>query len=305
MKVLVTGAGGFLGQHLIPILLQNGHDVVCPTRADCDLRHPTSVRDLVRRIYPDAVIHLAATVGGIGYNEAHPAAFIYDNLAMGIHLLHESALAEVKKFVLIGTTCSYPRTPPLPFNEDSLWDGYPEPTNAPYGVAKRALMVQADAYRRQLGFNAISLVPTNLYGPGDHFALSTAHVIPATITRMAAAIDAGHEEIALWGDGTPTREFYYVADCARAIARAFDVYNDGQPLNLGTGVETAIADVVAMVGDAMGYRGRVRWDASRPNGQPRRCLDVSRAQAALGDISWTALQDGIQRTVAWHRSNVR
>jgi GDP-L-fucose synthase len=302
-RVLVTGGGGFVGSRLAKRLRDAGHDVVVARRRDYDL---TSMEDTARLFddaAPELVFHLAAEVGGIGANRANPGRYWYANLMMGAHVLEQARLHTTRKLVIAGTICAYPKLAPVPFNEDDLWNGYPEETNAPYGVAKKAILVGAQSYREQYGTNAIFLLPVNLYGPGDNFDLETSHVIPALIRKMVEAEERGDDEIVLWGDGTPTREFLYVDDCARGLALAGERYDGGEPVNLGTGDEIAIADLAALVREETGFTGRIRWDTSRPNGQPRRRLDTSRAEELFGFTAEVALRDGIARTVAWFRAS--
>jgi GDP-L-fucose synthase len=305
MNVLVTGGGGFLGSHLIERLRADGHEPFVARRRDYDL---TSERDAAR-LYADArpelVFHLAAEVGGIGANRSNPGRYWFANLAMGLNVLEQSRLAGVDKLVLVGTICSYPKFAPLPFREDDLWDGFPEETNAPYGVAKKSLLVGAQSYREQYGLNTIYLLPVNLYGPGDNFDLETSHVIPAMIRKMLDARSAGAAEIELWGDGTPTREFLYVEDCAEALHLAAEHYEGADPVNLGSGEELSIRELAGIVADATGYDGEIVWDSSQPNGQPRRRLDVSRAEALFGFHAQTPLREGMERTVAWYAASMR
>ena len=302
MRVLVTGGGGFLGSHLVERLERDGHDVLAARSADYDL---TSMEDAAR-MFDDAeaelVFHLAAEVGGIGANRANPGRYWYANLMMGAHVLEQARLHETPKLVLAGTICAYPKYAPVPFHEDDLWSGYPEETNAPYGVAKKALLVGAQAYRRQYGLNAIYLLPVNLYGPRDNFDLETSHVIPALIRKMVEAEDAGRDEIVLWGDGSPTREFLHVDDCVEALCLAAKHYDGPDPVNVGTGEEISIVDLASLIADLTGFAGEIRWDTSKPNGQPRRRLDTTRARELFGFEARTRLRDGIERTVAWYRS---
>ena len=297
MRVLVTGGGGFLGSHLVHRLEQEGHDVATARRADHDLTAMEETARLFDETVPDLVFHLAAEVGGIGANRANPGRYWYANLMMGAHVLEQARLHGTRKLVMAGTVCSYPKFTPVPFREDELWNGYPEETNAPYGVAKKALLVGAQAYREQYGLDTVFLLPTNLYGPRDNFDLQSSHVIPALIRKM---IDSP-EEIVLWGDGTPTREYLYVDDCVEGLRLAAEHYDGADPVNLGTGVETSIRETAEIVADAVGFRGEIRWDTSMPNGQPRRSLDSSRAAALFGFRAQVSLQEGIQRTVAWYR----
>jgi GDP-L-fucose synthase len=299
--VLVTGGGGFLGSRVVRRLVQEGHEVVAARRTDHDLTDPLATAALFADAQPELVFHLAAEVGGIGANRTNPGRYWYANLLMGINVLEQSRLAGTPKLVIAGTICSYPKHAPVPFREGDLWDGFPEETNAPYGVAKKALLVGAQAYREQYGTNAIFLLPVNLYGPGDNFDLETSHVIPALIRKMVEAADGGADEIELWGDGSPTREFLYVDDCVEALLRAAAAYDGPEPVNVGTGEEIAIRDLATLVGEATGFHGVVRWDASKPNGQPRRRLDTSRAEELFGFRAQVPLEEGIGRTVAWYR----
>jgi GDP-L-fucose synthase len=300
MRVLVTGGGGFVGSHLVERLEAVGHDVLAARRRDYDL---TSLDDTARAFedaQPDLVFHLAAEVGGIGANRANPGRYWYANLVMGAHVLEQSRIAGVEKVVVAGTVCAYPKHTPVPFREDALWDGYPEETNAPYGVAKKAVLVGAQAYREQYGLNAIYLLPANLYGPRDNFDLQTSHVIAALIRKMLESSD----EVVLWGDGSPSREFLYVDDCVEGLLLAAQRYDGAQPVNLGTGVETTIRELAETVADVTGFEGEIVWDTSMPNGQPRRSLDASRAAELFGFRAQTALRDGIERTAAWYRTHV-
>ncbi len=302
MKVLVTGGAGFLGSHLVERLEGEGHDVVVPRRSDTDLTSPADTERLFRDARPELVFHLAAEVGGIGANRANPGRYWYANLMMGAHVLEQCRLHAVGKLVLAGTICSYPKFAPVPFREDDLWNGYPEETNAPYGVAKKALLVGAQAYREQYGLSSVFLLPVNLYGPRDNFDLETSHVIPALIRKMVEARARGEREVVLWGDGSPTREFLYVEDCAAGLLLAAQRYDGPEPVNLGTGEEIAIRDLAALVAEATGYEGEVSWDRTKPNGQPRRRLDTSRAAERFGFRSQIGLREGIERTVAWYRA---
>jgi GDP-L-fucose synthase len=298
-RVLVTGGGGFLGSHLVERLERDGHDVVAVRRLDYDLTRGEDAERMFRDADAELVFHLAAEVGGIGANRANPGRFWYANLQMGLNVLEQARRHETPKLVLLGTVCAYPKFTPVPFHEDDLWNGYPEETNAPYGVAKKSLLVGAQAYREQYGLNTIFALPTNLYGPRDNFDLETSHVIPALIRKMLES----PEEVVLWGDGSPTREYLYVEDCAEGLALAAERYDGPEPVNLGTGVETSIRETAELVAEAVGFEGRITWDTSMPNGQPRRSLDASRAEQLFGFQARTPLREGIARTVAWYRAH--
>jgi len=308
-RVIVTGGAGFLGSVVVEKLrTRDCQSIIVPRSNEYDLR----VRDAIVRLYetqqPDLVIHLAAVVGGIAANRANPGRFFFDNAIMGIQLMEYARQFAVKKFVATGTICAYPKFTPTPFKEDALWDGYPEETNAPYGLAKKMMLVQAQAYRAQYGFNAIYLLPVNLYGPGDNFDLQSSHVIPALIRKFVEARANTAPSVVLWGDGSPTREFLYVEDAAEALLLATERYDGNQPVNLGSGQEISIRDLAELIKAEVGYRGQIRWDTSQPNGQPRRCLDVSRARELFGFEAHTPLHVGIARTVEWflaHQSAVR
>jgi GDP-L-fucose synthase len=298
VRALVTGGGGFLGTRLVERLEADGHEVFAARRRDYDL----TVQDAAARLFDDArpelVFHLAAEVGGIGANRANPGRYWYANLMMGAHVLEQSRLHDVEKLVVAGTVCSYPKFTPVPFSEDELWNGFPEETNAPYGVAKKAVLVGAQAYRDQYGLRSAYLMPANLYGPGDNFHETNAHVIPDLIRKMLE----GQDEIVLWGDGTPTREFLYVDDCVDGLALAAERYDGREPVNLGTGDEISIRELAELAAEITGFEGRIEWDTSMPNGQPRRGLDASRARELFGWQATTPLRDGLERTVAWYRS---
>jgi GDP-L-fucose synthase len=298
-RVLVTGGGGFLGSHLVERLERDGHDVVAARQVDYDLTRGEDADRLFRDADAELVFHLAAEVGGIGANRANPGRFWFANLQMGLNVLEQARAHETPKLVLLGTVCAYPKFTPVPFHEDDLWNGYPEETNAPYGVAKKSLLVGAQAYREQYGLSSIFVLPTNLYGPRDNFDLETSHVIPALIRKMLESPD----EVVLWGDGSPTREYLYVEDCVEGLALAAERYDGAEPVNLGTGVETSIRETAELVAEAVGFEGRIAWDTSMPNGQPRRSLDASRAEELFGFRARTPLREGIARTVAWYRAN--
>ncbi|MGQ9611404.1 MAG: GDP-L-fucose synthase family protein [Chloroflexus sp.] len=302
-SVVVTGGAGFLGSYVVAKLHERGaRRVVVPRSHQYDLRQLEAIRQLLADAQPDIVIHMAARVGGIGANRDHPAEFFYDNLMMGVQLLHESWRFGVQKFVTIGTVCAYPKYTPVPFKEDDLWNGYPEETNAPYGLAKKMLLVQGEAYRQQYGFNSIFLLPVNLYGPRDNFDLETSHVIPALIRKCIEATERGDDEIVVWGDGSPTREFIYAADAAEGILLASERYNDPAAVNIGSSYEISIRDLVTLIADLTGFRGRIVWDTTKPNGQPRRKLDVSRAWERFGFRAETTFTDGLRATIAWYRN---
>ena len=303
-RVVVTGGAGFLGSFVVQQLRAKGcRNIVVPRSRDYNLVQMEAVRRLYSESKPDIVIHLAARVGGIGANQSNPGRFFYDNLMMGTQLIEVGREQGLEKFIAIGTICAYPKFAPVPFKEDDIWTGYPEETNAPYGLAKKMMLVQSQAYRQQYAFNSIVLFPVNLYGPGDNFDLETSHVIPALVRKCAEAQEAGASEIILWGDGTPTREFLYVEDAAEGILLAAEHYNDSQPLNLGTGEEITIRKLASLVAEEVGYQGEIKWDATKPNGQPRRCLDVSRVKQAIGFQAKHSLREGLTKTVRWYRAN--
>ena len=302
MRVLVTGGGGFLGRKVVERLREQGHETFVVRHREYDLTSAADAARLFADSRPELVLHLAAEVGGIGANRANPGRYWYANLMMGAHVIEQSRLLDVRKLVLVGTICAYPKFAPVPFREDDLWNGYPEETNAPYGVAKKALLVGAQAYRDQYGLNAIYLLPVNLYGPADNFDLETSHVIPALIRKMVDARERGDGEIVLWGDGTPTREFLYVDDCAEGLVLAAERYDGAEPVNLGTGHEISIRELAELVAELTGFTGDIRWDTSKPNGQPRRALEVSRAEALFGFRARTPLREGLERTIDWYRA---
>ncbi|OGO18633.1 MAG: GDP-fucose synthetase [Chloroflexi bacterium RBG_16_48_8] len=302
--VCVTGGAGFLGSYVVGKLEARGAgEIFIPHIEDYDLVQKGSILQMLEDAKPDIVIHLAANVGGIGANRAHPAEFFYDNLMMGVQLIHESWKAGVEKFVAIGTVCAYPKFTPVPFREEDLWNGYPEETNAPYGLAKKMMLVQSQAYRQQYGFNSIFLIPVNLYGPRDNFNLETSHVIPALIRKCIDAQETGEPTIDVWGDGSPTREFLYVEDAAEAILLATEHYQLSDPVNLGSSQEISIHDLVELIANLTGFEGDLVWDTTKPNGQPRRALDTSKAKDLFGFEAQMPLQEGLRRTVDWYRSH--
>jgi GDP-L-fucose synthase len=310
-KVMVTGGAGFLGSFVIAKLKERGAtDIYIPTIEEYDLTKHDSIRRLFDVTLADGfdasrmvIIHLAAHVGGIGANREHPAEFFYDNLMMGVELMHQAWQRGVGKFVAIGTVCAYPKFTPVPFKEDDLWLGYPEETNAPYGLAKKMMLVQAQAYRQQYGFNAIYLLPVNLYGPRDNFNPASSHVIPALIRKAAEAQEKDEKEMVVWGDGSPTREFLYVEDAADGIVTAAEKFNGTEPVNLGSGYEISIKDLAEMVCRMTGFQGKLVWDTTKPNGQPRRGLDVSRAKATFGWSAQVPFEEGMRRTIEWFKQN--
>ena len=304
-RVVVTGGAGFLGSFVVERLQAAGASVFVPRSRDYDLVDRAACARLLADARPDLVIHLAARVGGIGANRDNPGRFLFENLMMGTQLIEESRLARVPKLVAAGTICAYPKFAPIPFREDDLWNGYPEETNAPYGLAKKMMLAQSQAYREQYGMNSVVLFPVNLYGPRDNFDLHTSHVIPAMIRKFVSARQRGDREVGLWGDGSPTREFLYVEDAADGILLAAEKYDSSEPVNLGSGQEISIADLAKFIADATGFGGRFVWDTSKPNGQPRRSLDVSRAKERFGFTARTPLSQGIAETVKYYEANQR
>src|SRR5450830_247535 len=303
-RICITGGAGFLGTHLQAQLRKQGaKELFIPTYPEYDLVKSEDITRLYEDAQPDIVIHLAAKVGGIGANREKPGEFFYDNLMMGVQLLHQAWQRGIEKFVAIGTICAYPKYTPIPFKEEDLWNGYPEETNAPYGLAKKMLLVQSQGYRQQYGYNSIYLLPVNLYGPGDNFNPASSHVIPALIKKCVDAREAGESEIIAWGDGSPTREFIYVEDAAEAIVLATERYNTSEPVNIGSSFEISIKDLTELVTRLTGFTGAIRWDTSKPNGQPRRKLDTSRAKEYFGFESHTNFEDGLKRTIAWYEAN--
>jgi len=303
-RITVTGGAGFLGSRVVEKLRAAGtKEVFVPRSRDYDLTDMAAVRRLYADARPQVVIHLAAVVGGIGANRENPGKFFYDNLMMGAQLMEEGRKAGVEKFVAAGTICAYPKFAPVPFREDDIWNGYPEETNAPYGLAKKMLLVQAQAYRQQYGFNAIFLLPVNLYGPGDNFNPDSSHVIPALIKKFDAAVRAGEKEVTVWGTGKATREFLYVDDCAQGVCLAAARYDKPAPVNIGAGFEITIKDLAGVIARLTGFAGKINWDTSKPDGQPRRMLDTSRAAAEFGFKAKTHFEEGLKKTIEWYRQN--
>ncbi|NES21205.1 MAG: GDP-L-fucose synthase [Symploca sp. SIO3E6] len=303
-RILVTGGAGFLGRQVVKQLQQAGaelHKITIPRSLDYDLRSLEGCQRVVEE--QDIVIHLAAHVGGIGLNREKPAELFYDNLMMGTQLIHTAYQAGIEKFICVGTICAYPKFTPLPFKEDDLWDGYPEETNAPYGIAKKALLVQLQAYRQQYGFNGIYLLPVNLYGPEDNFDPSSSHVVPALIRKVYKAQQKGEKTLSVWGDGSPTREFFYSTDAARGIVMATQDYNQPEPVNLGTGSEISIRELVKLICELMSFEGEIVWETDKPNGQPRRCLDTQRAKEAFGFTAQMDFKQGLKNTIEWYRQH--
>lgn len=305
--VIVTGGAGFLGSFVCERLRARGvKEIVIPRRKDTDLTDASVVRNLYASAKPDVVLHLAAEVGGIGANQANPGRYFFANMAMGLHLIEEGRkYGKLQKFVQVGTVCAYPKFAPVPFREDDIWNGYPEETNAPYGVAKKSLLVMLNAYRQQYGFNGVFLIPVNLYGPRDNFDLNTSHVIPALIRKCVEAQERRDSKIVCWGTGSASREFLYVEDCADGIVAGAENYNGNEPVNLGTGREISIKNLVELIAKLTGFQGKIEWDASRPDGQPRRCLDVSKAQKLFGFNAKVSFEEGLAKTIAWYRENAK
>jgi GDP-L-fucose synthase len=303
-RVLVTGGTGFLGKHVLRQLEQKKPAAIsAPGSAEYNLVEEADVVRLYDHARPDIVIHMAARVGGIGANRANPGKFFYDNIIMGVQFMEFARRYGVEKFVALGTICAYPKFTPIPFKEEDLWNGYPEETNAPYGLAKKMLLVQADAYRRQYGFNAIYLLPVNLYGPGDNFDLNTSHVIPAMIRKCVTAVRNNDREIVLWGSGKPTREFLYVEDASEAIMLATELYDSSDPVNIGSGIEMSIRDLATLIARMCGFKGEIVWDSTKPDGQPRRALDVTKAERFFGFRARTSFEEGLRQTIDWYAKN--
>ncbi len=303
-RLTITGGKGFLGKHLVQKFRERGFaNIQVGDLPEYNLIDRDSVKRLYDDTRPDIVVHLAAKVGGIGFNQENPASLFYDNLMMGVQLLHEGHLRGIEKFVAIGTICAYPKFTPVPFREEDLWNGYPEETNAPYGLAKKMMLVQSQAYRQQYGFNSIFLLPVNLYGPGDNFDPRSSHVIPALIKKCVDAIDSGEDEIVVWGTGKATREFFYVEDAAEAIVLATETFNKSEPVNIGPGFEISIRDLVTLIAELTGFQGKITWDAAKPDGQPRRMLDTGRAFREFGFRAKTGFRDGLEKTIGWYRAN--
>jgi GDP-L-fucose synthase len=305
-RIVVTGGAGFLGKHLIADLENRGcTDVFVPRKRDYDLTEQSAVERLYEDARPDLVFHLAAQVGGIGANQHNPGRFFYDNLQMGVHLIEVGRRVGVEKLVIAGTICAYPKHTPIPFREDQLWNGYPEETNAPYGIAKKALLVMSEAYRQQYGLNSIVLFPVNLYGPHDNFDLESSHVIPAMIRKCVDAQRDGKQTVTFWGDGSPTREFLYVEDCAQAFSLAAEQYDSSHAINVGAGFEISMQDLAIKIAAATNFTGEIIWDTTKPNGQPRRMLNTERAKQHFGFSAQTEFNDGLQKTISWYSSQHR
>ena len=303
-RITITGGKGFLGKHLIRKFQERDfHNIAIVDLPDYNLVGPEDVKRLYDETRPDIVVHLAAKVGGIGFNQENPASLFYDNLMMGVQLIHEGYLRQIEKFVAIGTICAYPKFTPVPFKEENLWNGYPEETNAPYGLAKKMMLVQSQAYRQQYGFNSIFLLPVNLYGPGDNFDPRSSHVIPALIKKCADAIENHEDEITVWGTGQATREFFFVEDAAAAIVLATESYNKSEPVNIGPGFEISIKDLVALIAELTDFKGKITWDPTKPDGQPRRMLDTTRAFQEFGFKAKTGFREGLKKTIDWYRAD--
>ena len=303
-RITITGGKGFLGKHLIRKFQERDfRNIAIADLPDYNLVSPEDVKKLYDETRPDIVVHLAAKVGGIGFNQENPASLFYDNLMMGVQLIHEGYLRRIEKFVAIGTICAYPKFTPVPFKEENLWNGYPEETNAPYGLAKKMMLVQSQAYRQQYGFNSIFLLPVNLYGPGDNFDPRSSHVIPALIKKCADAIENHAEEITVWGTGQATREFFFVEDAAEAIVLATETYNKSEPVNIGPGFEISIKDLVALIAELTDFKGKITWDPTKPDGQPRRMLDTTRAFQEFGFKAKTGFREGLKKTIDWYRAD--
>jgi GDP-L-fucose synthase len=303
-RVVITGGAGFLGSYVVEKLQERGcKNIFVPRSKDYDLTKEKSIIDLLNDTNPNMIIHLAAVVGGIGANRENPGSFFYKNLMMGVQLIEQARLHDVDKFVAIGTICAYPKYTPVPFKEEDLWNGYPEETNAPYGLAKKMMLVQSQAYRQQYGFNSIYLLPVNLYGPKDNFDPKTSHVIPALIKKCVDAVNEGKDEIVVWGTGNATREFLYVEDCAEAIVLAAEKYNSSDPVNIGSGFEISIKDLVNLIAELTGFKGKIVWDATKPDGQPRRLLDISKAEKYFGFKAKTDFREGLKKTIEWYRES--
>lgn len=302
-RVVVTGGAGFLGSFVVERLRERGAEIFVPRRREYDLVQQEACKRLYKDARPDMVVHLAARVGGIGANRENPGSFFYDNLMMGVQLIEEGRLHGLKKFVALGTICAYPKFTPVPFREEDLWNGYPEETNAPYGLAKKMLLVQSQAYRAQYGFNSVYLLPVNLYGPHDNFDPASSHVIPALIKKCFDAVENNDGSITVWGTGRATREFLYVEDAAEGIALAAERYESGEPMNLGAGFEISIKDLVTLIARLTGFNGEIIWDSTKPDGQPRRCLDVTRAEKEIGFRARTSFEEGLAKTIKWYRES--
>ena len=301
-KVLLTGATGFVGQNIIQ-KLSGKYDLIALGSKDCDLRIQSRCEILIDSVEPDIIVHAAGTVGGIGANKENPGKFMYENLIMGTNLIHKAMVNNIPKFILLSTVCSYPKFTKVPFREEDLWEGYPEETNAPYGIAKKTLMKLIETYHEQYGFNGVNLIPVNMYGPHDHFNLTSSHVIPALILKVKRAIETRQKSITLWGTGQASREFLYAPDCAEAIELAIAKEVPPQPINVGTGKEIKICELIQTISDIMGFDGELKYDTSKPDGQPRRCLDVTRSREILGFEAKTSLENGLEQTIEWYLSN--